>query len=113
MSGRDEGGRWLHSGLRRDICVVVAALDQPTAQRAKSTLSRRYDDRIEPKTFYGALEALVDGSHLERETEGIHDRYSLTPAGERLMQAHFAWVHELLDAAEDGDESDATAGESA
>jgi DNA-binding PadR family transcriptional regulator len=97
MSGDADGGRWLHSGLRRDVCVVVASLDRPTAQRAKSTLARRYDERIEPRTFYGALDALVDGGHLERETDGIHDRYALTPAGARLMDAHFAWVRERLD----------------
>ena len=90
------GGRWLHSGLRRDICVVVASLDDPTAQRAKSTLARHYDERIDPKTFYGALDALVDAGHLERETVGIEDHYALTAAGRRLMDAHFAWVDDRL-----------------
>ena len=107
MSDDDEaGGRWLHSGRRRDICVVVASLDRPTAQRVKSTLSRRYDERIDPASFYGSLDSLVDGGHLRRETDGIHDRYALTDAGRRLMDAHFAWVDERLgrsDASDGGD----------
>ena len=39
-----DANRWLHSGLRRDICVVVASLDDPTAQRAKSELAREAAD---------------------------------------------------------------------
>jgi DNA-binding PadR family transcriptional regulator len=103
----DAGRRWLHSGLRRDICVVVASLERPTAQRVKSALARHYDERIDPRTFYGALDALVDGGHLDRETDGIHDRYALTPAGERLMDAHFAWVDSRLGGSADsaGDSS--------
>ncbi|MFB6129478.1 MAG: PadR family transcriptional regulator [Salinigranum sp.] len=98
--------KWLHSGLRRDVCAVVFSLDRPTAQRAKSTLERRYDERIEPRTFYGALSALVEAGFLARTTEGIHDRYELTDAGERGLRTHHAWVAECLSSGADGGLSD-------
>jgi DNA-binding PadR family transcriptional regulator len=84
--------RWLQSGLRRDICVVVAGLDDPTGQQAKAALERHYDDRVQPKTFHGALEALVDGGFLSRTRDGLADRYALTEAGRDRLLDHHGWV---------------------
>ncbi|WP_372909880.1 PadR family transcriptional regulator [Salinigranum sp.] len=84
--------RWLQSGLRRDICVIVAGLDDPTGQQAKAALERHYDDRIRPKTFHGALEALVTDGFLSRRQDGLADRYALTDAGEQHLRAHHEWV---------------------
>jgi DNA-binding PadR family transcriptional regulator len=90
--------KWLRSGLRRDVCVVVAAAgDDPTAQECKAALEDRYGDRVEPKTFYGALDALVDAGHLRERTDGIHDRYALTEAGERALRAQVEWMTAALD----------------
>lgn len=58
--------KWLQSGLRRDICVLVHALDAPTGQRLKRDLEARYEDHVRPRQFYGALDALVDNGHLAR-----------------------------------------------
>jgi DNA-binding PadR family transcriptional regulator len=88
--------KWLRSGLRRDICVVVASADEPTAQHCKATLESKYDARIEPKTFYGALEALTDQGYLTSRVDGVADRYELTTAGERALRDHFEWLHESL-----------------
>ncbi|MFB6108261.1 MAG: PadR family transcriptional regulator [Haloplanus sp.] len=88
--------KWLRSGLRRDLCVVVAAADDPTAQECKAALESQYDDRIDPSTFYGALDRLVDGGHLDERVDGIHDRYELTAAGERALRAHYEWVSDAL-----------------
>ena len=90
-------GKWLRSGLRRDICVVVASEGDPTAQECKATVESRYDDRIDPKTFYGALDALTDAGHLEKTVDGLHDRFELTAAGERALRDHYTWVRERLD----------------
>ena len=84
--------RWLQSGLRRDICVIVADLDDPTGQQAKAALERHYDDRIRPKTFHGALDALVDKGFLSRTQNGLADRHALTDAGRRRLLDHHAWV---------------------
>jgi len=91
-------GKWLRSGLRRDICIVVAGADDdaPTAQQCKAALESKYGDRIEPKTFYGALDALTDAGYLERRADGLHDRYSLTTAGERALRDHHAWIEDAL-----------------
>jgi len=91
--------KWLRSGLRRDICVVVAGTDAeaPTAQECKATLESRYDDRIEPKTFYGALDALTDAGYLARTVDGLQDRYELTDAGERALREQYAWLRDALD----------------
>jgi DNA-binding PadR family transcriptional regulator len=88
--------KWLRSGLRRDVCVVVASTEAPTAQECKAALESQYDDRIEPKTFYGALETLVDAGHLEATSDGIHDRYELTAGGRRALDEQFAWMRAAL-----------------
>jgi DNA-binding PadR family transcriptional regulator len=98
MSPPDGGHvKWLRSGLRRDVCVVVASEGSPTAQECKAALEARYDERIQPATFYGALETLVDRGHLSERVEGIAERYELTDAGERALRAHYAWVDEVLE----------------
>ena len=98
--------RWLQSGLRRDICIVVAGLDAPTGQQAKAALERRYDDRIQPKTFHGALEALVGSGFLTRTQDGLADRYTLSEAGERQLRAHHDWLASTLAALdESGDDT--------
>jgi len=92
--------KWLRSGLRRDICVVVAREGEPTGQECKAALEAQYDDRIEPSQFYGALSALTSSGHLEKRTDGIHDRYALTDAGERALRDHYAWARASLSAEE-------------
>jgi DNA-binding PadR family transcriptional regulator len=88
--------RFLQSGRRRDICVLLA--DEPRqAQALKSRLESEYDVRIDPKSFYGALDALEDAGFVEARTEGIHDVYALTEAGERRLQEHVAWMLEHVD----------------
>lgn len=84
--------RWLHSGLRRDVCFVVETLDRPTEQAVKRALESHYDARIGPSEFRGALEALVETGHLATEPAGVHDRYWLTEAGERGLERHRDWV---------------------
>lgn len=88
--------RWLASGLRRDVCVVVHALGEPTGQQAKARLEEHYGDRVAPDRFYGAVDALVDAGHLEERVDGIHDRYALTASGERALRAHREWLCERV-----------------
>ncbi|WP_201740169.1 PadR family transcriptional regulator [Salinigranum halophilum] len=95
--------RWLQSGLRRDICVIVAGLDDPTGQQAKAALERHYDDRVQPKTFHGALEALVSDGFLTRRQDGLADRYALTDAGAERLCAHHEWVASNLGGRHDAD----------
>jgi DNA-binding PadR family transcriptional regulator len=83
--------KFLQSGRRRDICVLLA--DQPRqAQALKSRLERHYDERIEPRSFYGALDALEANGFVDTETEGIHDRYVLTDAGRQRLTEHVEWI---------------------
>jgi DNA-binding PadR family transcriptional regulator len=99
--------RWLQSGLRRDICVIVVGLDEPTGQQAKAALERHYDDRVRPKTFHGALDALVKDGFLSRRQDGLADRYSLTDAGDRRLRSHHEWVaSNLAPGDEEGDAED-------
>ena len=91
--------KWLRSGRRRDICVLLAAADdgELRGQQLKSRLESHYDDRLEPKSFYGSLSALVDAGFVEKRTEGLHDVYALTDAGERRTQEHAEWVRTCLE----------------
>ncbi len=83
--------KFLQSGRRRDICVLLA--DEPRqAQALKSRLESHYETRIEPKSFYGALDALKSAGFVTTRTEGIHDVYLLTEAGEKRLQEHLDWM---------------------
>lgn len=88
--------RFLQSGRRRDVCALLAG-EQLQAQALKSRLESHYDERIDPRSFYGALETLQDNGFLERQEEGIHDVYVLTDAGERRLREHHEWVTDQLE----------------
>ena len=94
---RGDMSKWLESGLRRDVCVVVAAEGDPTQQSVKRAVERKNDDRIDPKRFRGAVQKLESAGLVEREQDGLHDRLSLTGAGERRLRAHREWEADYLD----------------
>jgi len=91
--------RWLQSGTRRDICVLVAGAEdgELPAQKLKTALERHYDTRIEPDRFYGSVEALERKGFLQSRTEELTDVYSLTEAGERRLREHYQWMQDNLD----------------
>ncbi|WP_263018627.1 PadR family transcriptional regulator [Natronobiforma cellulositropha] len=89
--------KWLQSGRRRDLCVLLAAMGECHGQQLKSRLETHYDERIDPKSFYGSLSALVDAGFVEKRTEGIYDVYSLTDAGEERVREHARWMNDRLE----------------
>ena len=89
--------KWLQSGRRRDLCFLLAAEGELRGQQLKSRLESYYDERLEPKSFYGSLSALVETGFVEKRTEGLHDVYALTEAGERRVRDHGEWVRTCLD----------------
>jgi DNA-binding PadR family transcriptional regulator len=84
--------KWLQSGRRRDLCVILYDEGPLHGQAVKSRLESRYDGRIEPRSFYGALDALVETGHLEVQESGIHDEYALTDAGREMVETQFEWM---------------------
>jgi DNA-binding PadR family transcriptional regulator len=80
------------------MCVLLAAAEdgELTGQRLKTRLENRYDTRIDPKSFYGALEAMEDAGFITKRTEGIAEKYSLTDAGEARLREQFEWMREGL-----------------
>jgi DNA-binding PadR family transcriptional regulator len=97
--------RWLQSGRRRDLCIVLAGEGPLNGQALKSRLESHYGARIEPKSFYGALDTLVDNGHLELRESGIHDEYALTDAGRQMVDEQFAWMRDHVEA-DDTDAAD-------
>jgi len=89
--------KWLQSGRRRDVCVIVAGAGELSGQKLKTRLERHYDERIDPQSFYGALSAMADAGFVETRTEGVADLYSLTDAGEERLGEHVDWMREHLD----------------
>jgi DNA-binding PadR family transcriptional regulator len=89
--------KWLQSGRRRDMCVILAGEGPLTGQALKTRLQNHYDERIEPRSFRGALSALEDGGFIERREAGIADEFTLTDAGERRVREHYEWMGENLD----------------
>lgn len=88
--------KFLQSGRRRDICALLAG-EPRQAQALKSALEAHYDERIDPKSFYGALDSLADSGFVTTETAGIHEVYALTEAGERRLREHHDWLTAQLD----------------
>jgi DNA-binding PadR family transcriptional regulator len=90
--------RWLQSGTRRDLCVLIAGAEdgELPAQKLKTRLERHYDTRIEPKRFYGSLDDLQRKGFVESRTEGLTDVYALTDAGERRLRDHYDWLQSQL-----------------
>lgn len=89
--------QWLQSGRRRDICILLSGAGELQGPALKAALSERYETRIDPQSFYGALEALVEQGFLERHAEGINEVYSLTDAGEARLREQYQWMGEQLD----------------
>jgi len=86
---------WLASGTRRDICILLYD-DEYRKQKLKTALQRRYDRRLRPKQFDGAVNALVDAGHVEREVDGIADVLSLTERGRVAVETQYEWMAERL-----------------
>lgn len=84
---------WLTSGMRRDVCVLLYG-EERRAQQLKSALESRYDRRVKPDRFYGALEALESTGHVEKRVEGLEDVYSLTDGGLAGVAAQFEWMQD-------------------
>ncbi|WP_137286739.1 helix-turn-helix transcriptional regulator [Halorussus salinisoli] len=84
--------RWLQSGRRRDVCVLLYDADALRGQSLKTRLEDHYDTHIDSKSFYGALESLIQQGFVEKRTEGIHEAYALTDAGEKRVEDHFEWM---------------------
>ncbi|MFB6268102.1 MAG: PadR family transcriptional regulator [Halodesulfurarchaeum sp.] len=106
--------RWLASGLRRDICVLLAGLGTPTGQALKRALEDHYGEHVSPSEFYGALDTLEDRGFVDSHPDGVHDRYGLTDAGRRSLERQFDWMKGLVEEdAESPDADDGADGESA
>ena len=89
--------RWLQSGRRRDICVLLYEAEALRGQSLKTRLEDHYDTYIDSKSFYGALDSLIQQGFVEKRTEEIHDAYALTEAGEERVEEHFEWMREKVE----------------
>jgi DNA-binding PadR family transcriptional regulator len=83
--------KYVQSGMRRDVLAILAG-EPKRGQALKTALEDHYDERVDPKTFYGALDALADAGHVTERVDGVHDVYELTPEGRRLLEAHVTWL---------------------
>ncbi len=87
---------WLTSGLRRDICILLYG-DERRAQSLKSAIETRYDRRVKPDRFYGALDALESSGFVKKRVDGLEDVYSLTDAGRNAVETQYAWMRTEVD----------------
>ena len=74
------------------------------AQSLKSALEKRYDRRVKPDRFYGALDALNSKGFVEKRVEGLEDVYALTDAGKTRAEAQFEWCREQIERSKEGGE---------
>ncbi|WP_255150542.1 PadR family transcriptional regulator [Halorarius halobius] len=87
--------KWLASGTRRDICILLYGEEMP-AQKLKSALQDRYDRRIDPEQFRAALRALEDTGHVEKRVDGLADVFSLSEAGRRGVERQYEWFEQRV-----------------
>jgi len=87
---------WLTSGLRRDICILLYD-EERRAQSLKSAIETRYDRRVKPDRFYGALDALESRGFVDTRVEGLEDVHALTAAGRQHVEAQFEWMGERVE----------------
>jgi len=89
--------KWLQSGRRRDLCVLLYDAGQLRRQKLKTRLEAHYDTHIDARSFYGAMDSLVEQGFVETRTDGIHDAYALTDAGEERVEDHFEWMRRKVE----------------
>lgn len=89
-------GQYHPSGTRRDVCAILYDAGELRGQQLKAALSSHYDRRVDPRQFYGVLDALVDSGHVEEREEGLHDVYALTERGEGALLDHYEWLASLV-----------------
>ncbi|MFC7080446.1 PadR family transcriptional regulator [Halorussus caseinilyticus] len=88
--------KWLQSGRRRDLCVLLYDAETLRGQSLKTRLEDHYNTHIDSKSFYAALRSLEEKGFVEKRTDGIHEAYALTDAGERRVEDHFEWMREKV-----------------
>lgn len=88
--------QFLQSGRRRDMCILLAS-EGLQAQALKSRLESHYDERIDPRSFYAALDTLEENGFVDTRTEGIHDIYELSDEGRTRLVEHLEWALEYVD----------------
>ncbi|GAA0646094.1 PadR family transcriptional regulator [Salarchaeum japonicum] len=86
----------MQSGLRRDVCITIAGLDDPTVSGVKRALEKQYESRVRPKTFHGAIDGLESQGLVERSADGAHERVSLTETGKSALREQFEWMTDTL-----------------
>jgi DNA-binding PadR family transcriptional regulator len=89
--------KWLQSGRRRDLCVLLYDAGQLRRQKLKTRLENHYDTHIDARSFYGAMESLAEKGFVEKRTDGIHDAYALTDAGKERVEDHFEWMRRKVE----------------
>lgn len=95
--------RWLQSGRRRDLCALLYEAESLRRQQLKTALERHYETRIDPQSFAGSVDALVDRGIVARDQDGIHDVYRLTDEGVAAVEAYHGWLTERLAGRADGE----------
>ncbi|MEF8774364.1 MAG: PadR family transcriptional regulator [Halobacteriales archaeon] len=84
--------KWLQSGVRRDVCILLYGEDELRFEELKTRLQDHYGDRIRPERFRERVESLVDAGHVDRRVDGLHDVYCLTDDGRAALEAHVEWI---------------------
>ena len=89
--------KFLASGRRRDLLVLVYSLGNPREQELKRELEVHYEERLSPGEFYGSLDQLVENGFLTKSVDGVHDRYELTAAGRDALLEHVRWLETQME----------------
>lgn len=86
------------TGFQRDLCYVIAGLNNPHGLAVMAELEDYYAGPIHHGRLYPNLDALVDAGFVaKRAKDQRTNAYSLTPAGRRALERRRDWEDDYLE----------------
>jgi len=87
------------TGFQRDLLFVIEGLADPHGLAIKDELEAVYDEEINHGRLYPNLDDLVEMGYVAKGTKDDRtNEYTLTAAGETLVQDRHAWEQDRMDA---------------
>lgn len=85
------------TGFQRDICYIIAGLDDPNGREIQEDLDDYYEQAINPGRLYPNLDSLATMGLIEKaEKNGRSNEYRLTSRGRRDVVARLEWEERVV-----------------
>lgn len=86
------------TGFQRDLVYTIAGLDESHGLGIKQEMENAYGEDVNHGRLYPNLDTLIDEGLVEKgEIDDRTNSYSLTPRGQRAIDAREEWVSEKIE----------------